>query len=323
MNRIFRAKSMICLTLLVFGYAARAKGDEAQQTASANSSVAVKVAYVIGIDGFKAKEKLQAQIDEEGLQLAGKQKKLLLKWDAIEGISFSSERMELWGIEGKILRSAIPDGGGMLVAGVLHHRVAILAFAYHAENGLIHRAVLQMPVQDAEALSARVGKRLKNPAPATMPHPVCSSYAADGVRVLEPVWNTVAVPESYRALLYENLIVQLEKKNSYGAVLRSDAAAQSGCPRWSVQLNASEFRQGNQVQRAVLGPLGMIASATKMNMSMTVRDEQNHEAVSKDVNAAIRADGASCDIAVKEAQKASKVFGKVVKMWSKDYPKHA
>jgi hypothetical protein len=60
-------------------------------------------------------------------------------------ISSGNERVERWGTTGRIVRMAIPNGGGLAAAAVMHHKVNELTVEFHDARGAYHGTVFFLP----------------------------------------------------------------------------------------------------------------------------------------------------------------------------------
>ncbi len=236
----------------------------------------------------------------------------------IRAVSVDTDRVELWGRKGQILRMMIPEGGGLMAAAFMHHRISILTIGFADAKGALHEAVFVLPSADADrilrALSQNLSSNLHLPSAepcrgaAALPHSVIVSVSQDAVDV----------PTAYRALLYEQLIDRLKRTKGIERVYRPEVFQRSeGCPRYTVRVSISSFKQGNQVERAVTGPIGMFVGATKMNFNVTLSDSIRSLETHDSIQAAVRSQSENLDIAKKAAQKISKQIAKDLKQLQK------
>lgn len=277
-----------------------------------------KVQHVMGLTGIRPKEDGRLTINAAGVSFQSKQHTTALGPAALVSASTGSERVELWGTKGQILRSIIPDGGGILLAAFAHHRVGMLAIEYRAEDGSHHAGVFLLPEGEAHKALESMPQHATPAQPAVAES--CQGGAMDpqAVLVLEPDWNTSVIPMAYRALLYENLIGRLEKQKNLRHVYRyAQPVSQDGCPRYTIRLSAANFHAGNQVQRVVMGPAGMFVGATKISMDATMRDEVTHQETNEPIKTAIRGQSECYGVAAQEAKKIAGKFAKMKKSFEK------
>jgi hypothetical protein len=289
----------------------------AQTTSSAWT---MKIKHMIGLTDISPQEDGVMTIGTTGVTFQGKQHTAAIASSSLIAASSDTERVELWGTKGQILRSVIPDGGGILLAAFAHHRVGMLTIEYRKADGGRHAAVFLVPEEEMHnALGSFPQPASLEPAEATGD---CSMGHVDqqAVQVLEPDWNTSDVPVAYRVLLYENLISRLERQNGLKHVYRyGQRISNEGCPRYTIRLAASTFTAGNQVQRAAMGPAGMFVGATKISMNATVSDEMTRKEFNESIKTAIRGQSESFGAPAKEAKK---IAGKFAKM-KKDFEKQS
>lgn len=311
--RIAYCISFLMLAMVLVSACAAAAG--AQEVSGQWSG---KAQHMIGLTGVKPKEDGLLTSNAMGVSFQGKQQTVVLAPASLIAASSGSERVELWGTKGQILRSIIPDGGGILLAAFAHHRVGMLAIEYRAGDGSHHAGVFLLPESEIhKALESFPQRALPDPPAATE---ACQSGAMDpqGVQVFEPDWNTSVIPMAYRALLYENLIGRLEKQKNLRHVYRyGQQIAGDGCPRYTIRLAAANFHAGNQVQRVVMGPAGMFVGATKISMNATMRDEVTHQEFNDPIKTSIRGQSECYGVAAQEAKKIAGKFAKMRKGFEK------
>src|SRR5438105_7963660 len=106
--------------------------------------------HVYGLTGAKAKENGTLKITASGLSFAGKTSNATIRLDSIVAVGAGDERVELWGMKGRILRAAIPNGGGLVAATFMHHRVDMLTVEFSDSRGGYHAAVFYLPANEAQ-----------------------------------------------------------------------------------------------------------------------------------------------------------------------------
>ena len=92
----------------------RVQSDGAQsQIVEWNSA---NVQHVDGLPDAKAKEKGTLAVNATGLSFTGKGARSVIPLRSIIAVGAGNQRVELWGMKGRLLRMAIPDGGGLAAA---------------------------------------------------------------------------------------------------------------------------------------------------------------------------------------------------------------
>jgi len=290
-----------------------ARSESASKPASGDgkeATVTAQVHHMKGLDGIAKGAKGQLEVRSTGLNFCVQEHCMQIPAENLHQVAVSNERVELWGVKGKVLRSVIPDGGGMLAAAVLHKRVDLLSVGYHQPQGDRHFALFQMDAESAE----RVQKALQ---PMVVKAPAedaaaCSASQMDAasLRILGSAAEDAA-PATYSGLMYEEIFDAFKKQKSIQRVYRlGEAAATGSCPRYTLSFRTEDFHAGNQILRDSLGPIGMLAAATKLNQEMTIRDMSDGKVSTIEVKSAVRGDAPSLTIASAEAKKMAKAFVK-------------
>jgi hypothetical protein len=321
-TRMFYVLSLFCFSLqtLAASQAAPAQTESAQPIAAALSSSAAE--HVYGLPGVKAKEKGSLKITAGGLSFTGKTGASTIPLQSMIAAGSDNERVELWGMKGRLLRMAIPNGGGLLAATIMHHRVDMFTVEFSDQNGGYHGAVFILPARDVE----RALLTISSMAPA--PHRGPPSNACAGgpvnpgtVRVPLPAWNYADVPAAYRALVYEHLIERLQQSKGIEHVYRDgEAEAQGGCPQFTVQLSITGFKPGNQVVRASTGPVGMFVNTTRMVVEVRITTAEGDLDVHDQITATVRGESENTNVAESVARKVVKEFVVSQKRSSAGYP---
>lgn len=229
-------------------------------------------------------------------------------------MSAGNQRVELWGMKGRLLRMAIPDGGGVAAAGVMHHRVDMLTVEYTDNKGGYHGAVFLLPAKEADR--ALQSTALVQVVRAETPKTACqSSYIKErSVLVAAPNWENAEVPAAYRALVYEQVIDRLRRVEGIGHVYREgEQDPEGGCSQYVVRISISAFKQGSQVKRAVMGPVGMFVGTTQMTFEATITDASGALSSREQIKATVRGESESTNVAESVAKKLAKHYSSTVK----------
>jgi hypothetical protein len=272
------------------------QGDGANPQRVAWQSTRVEHAY--GLPDTQKNEKGTLTVDADGLTFTAKSGRASIPRSSIFAVSAGNQRVELWGMTGCLLRMAIPDGGGLAAAGVMHHRVDMLSVEFNDSRGGYHGAVFYLPANEAEAALQSFSQM-----PAV--HREAVNAACHGgpvvpgsVLVAAPDWDPVQVPAAYRVLVYEHLIDRLQRLQGVGHIYRAgESGAQTGCPQYTIHISIAGFAQGSQVKRAVMGPVGMFVGTTQMIFEATFTDASGRLSAQEQIKAAVRGESESTNVA--------------------------
>jgi hypothetical protein len=216
----------------------------------------------------------------------------------------------MWGMTGQIMRMVIPDGGGLAAAAVMHHRVGMLTVDFVDSRGGKHSAVFNMPPARAEAGLATFQKIAVVAQPMATPRN-CTDVSANprSVSVMAPNWEGAQVPAAYRALVYEHVISRLQGVKTVSHVYRDGEVPVDGtCPAYTIKIRVQVFKQGNQIYRAALGPVGMFVGTTQVSFDFNLTDSTGHFDQSEQVKASIRMQSESTEVADKFAKTLAKHY---------------
>jgi hypothetical protein len=252
------------------------------------SWTASKVQHAYGLPEAKPKAKGTLTISNSGLTFISKSGQYAIPWLSTVAVSNGSERVELWGTTGRIVRMMIPDGGGFAAAGVRQ------ASAADIDPGLE-----------------------KNPEPTTV---TCSDdpNATRNVRIAAPTWNQTDVPAAYRALIYEHIVDRMRRVPGVSHVYRAgERRQQATCPQVAVAISVVSFKPGSQVRRAAMGPVGFFASTTQMVFSANITDASGKLIATREIKATVRGESESKKVAEGVANKLARYYDSSVKQYEK------
>jgi hypothetical protein len=272
--------------------------------------------HAYGLPEVKPKQKGTLTLDSQNITFSGKAIYRIPRASVI-AISDGSERVEIWGMKGRLLRMAIPNGGGLAAAGFMHHKESSLTVEFRDPRGGYHAAVFVVPPADATLAMATFAPRTDDAAsaePVDITAPVAN--ACDGatvkpgsVLIAAPVWEQIEVPASYRALVYEHLVDRMRRVQGVSQVYREgEPGVQRGCPQSTVRIAIAGFRPGSQVKRAMMGPAGFFTGTTQMNFHVTMSDQAGVWNVNDDVKATVRGESESKNIADSVAKNVAKRY---------------
>jgi hypothetical protein len=286
-------------------------------TASASSGwISTNAIHVLGMPDVKAKEHGTLSINSQRLTFTSKSASAAIDLPSIVAISAGNERVELWGMKGRLLRMAIPDGGGIALATVMHHRRDMLTVEFVDRQGGYHGSVFYLPANEAEAALHNI-----TPTPVA-PHEVvaaaCSTLSAKPNSILvkqpsfqQPAGAQISFPPAYRVLAYEHIVDRL--RQTPGTEVRRDAVAdgRDNCAQYTMHLSFTAFKPGNQVMRASMGPVGFFVGVTQISLDLEIIDDKGATVLHEQVKATQRGESESMNVIDALAKQ-------VVKKWTKE-----
>jgi hypothetical protein len=273
-----------------------------------------KAEHVYGFPDIKHNKKGILTLSPDALTFSGKSGEMSIQRGAVTAVSAGNQRVELWGMGGRLLRMTIPDGGGLAAAAVMHHRVDMLTVEFNDVRGGNHSAVFFLPANEADR--ALQNFALTPVPPREVSDVTCQNAAIElkSVLVSAPDWDHAEVPAAYRALVYEHLIDRLQRTKSVGHVYRDgEGNGQSACPQYTVHISIEAFKQGSSVKRALLGPAGMFVGTTQMKFDVTFTDASEKLNVNEQIKATMRGESESTDVADHVAKSLAKHYATALK----------
>ena len=282
------------------------------------------IQHAYGLPQARAKEKGALTVNSQGLTFTGRSSRYTIPWRDTVAVSTGNERVELWGTTGRIVRMAIPNGGGLAAASVMQHKVNQLTVEFHDPEAAYHAAVFYLPGKEAarilETYSHLPPKGIDLIAPAINPEGealVCRN-TLPGVLVAAPDWNQAEVPAAYRAQVYEHIVDRLQRAQGAGHVYREGQIdRQHDCPQYTVKVSIVSFRPGNQVMRATMGPIGFFAATTQMTFNATITDTTGKLHVTEQLQATVRGESESRNVADGIAKHLAKRYVATLKQFEK------
>jgi hypothetical protein len=217
----------------------------------------------------------------------------------IISVTSGEERIETGGTAGKVTRMLIPYGGGLVVGAITHKKVSLLTIEYLDISGQYHGAIFLAPADDIANLEQEIFPAYANPpAQATAIPCARGEVQANTVQVdMIGMEETSAFPPEDRALLYENLIKQLQSEKTIAAVYRAgDKGPAAACVEFKVHLQAIAFKKGDQAVRASVGLLGYFIGTTKLTYHLTIAAQSGATVLDRDMKASESSDTDSLNI---------------------------
>jgi hypothetical protein len=266
--------------------------------------------HVYGFPDIKAGKNGTLTLSADALTFTSKSAQSTIPRSSILAVSNGSDRVEIWGTTGQLMRMIIPDGGGLAAAAVMHHRVGMLTIDFVDVHGGKHSAVFTMPPIQADAGLAKFSA-----IPTTIHPPTaamaCTNAAINPGSVLvdAPDWEGAQVPAAYRGLVYEHVMSRLQSVKGVSHVYRNGELPSDGsCPAYTIKISVQAFKQGNQIRRAALGPVGLFVGTTQVSFDFNLTDAKGHLDQSEQVKTAIRTQAESMTVADKFAKALAKHY---------------
>lgn len=290
----------------------------AQVDASVNQSPAVVLTsewtsthaiHVLGMPDVKAKENGTLTITPQRLTFTGKSASSSIDVPSIVAISAGNERVELWGMTGRLMRMAVPYGGGAVFATFMHHRRDMLTVEFVDGQGRYHGAVFYLPGEESE-------QALRTISPFT-PSPVAyhdarsrpclvAEMSPNAILVKQLTTDQFDFPEAYRVLVYEHIIDRL--REVHGSEVHRDVMTDGGadCSQYTMRLSTTAFKPGSQVERASTGPVGFFVGVTEITLDLEITDAKGATVLRDQIKATERGESESMNVIDKIARQVAK-----------------
>lgn len=233
---------------------------------------------------------------------------------SVTAVSAGNERVEIWGLGGRVLRMVIPEGGGIAAAAVMHHRIDMLGIEFTDDRGGMHDAVFFLPASEAARALESFVQTPAAPKSATAAACRGSLVEPNSVLVAAPDWARSQVPEAYRGLLYEHTIDRLQKTKGVAHVYREgEHFADRMCPQYTIRMSIASFKEGSSVKRASMGPAGMFVATTQMVFDLNITDASGTVNSNEQIRATIRGEVESTNVADKTAKALAKHYDAAIR----------
>jgi hypothetical protein len=116
-------------------------------------------------------------LSQDTLTFIGKSADTSIKRESITAVSAGNQRVELWGLTGRILRSAVPYHGDMAAAAVMQQRIDMLTVEFRDKRGADHSAVFFLPRNEAQRALQSFALTPLPPRPPV--NPVCQTKSVE------------------------------------------------------------------------------------------------------------------------------------------------
>lgn len=318
MLRPLHAAFALCLTACSFSLAAAAHA--APSFTSRNAAVqpsgwsSTHAVHVLGMPDVKAKENGTLTITSQQLRFTGKSANSTIDLPSIVALSAGNERVELWGMKGRLMRMAVPYGGGAAFATFMHHQRDMLTVEFVDSQGSYHGAVFFLPGNEAE-------QALRNITPSPVaPHDVSSAPCSiadvmpDSILVKQFTSGQVDFPVAYRVLVYEHIINRLHQVP--GTEVHRDGAIgdPKNCSQYTMRLSTTAFKPGSQVERASMGPAGFFVGVTQITVDLEISDAKGKTILRDQIKATQRGESESMNVIDKIAKQAVRKWAQQTQM---------
>ncbi|MCU1324509.1 MAG: hypothetical protein JWM43_4158 [Acidobacteriaceae bacterium] len=270
--------------------------------------------HVYGFPEIKHNKKGTLTLSTDTLTFTGKSGIASVPRLSVTAVSAGNQRVEIWGLGGRILRMTIPNGGGLAAASVMHHRIDMLTVEYNDGRGGTHSAVFFLPANEAD--QALHNFALTPPAAHGESSIVCQDAPIEpkSVLVSAPNWDQAQVPAAYRALVYEHLVDRLRNTKDVGHVYREgETGGQRSCPQYTIHIAIKAFKEGSSVKRSFMGPVGMFVGTTQMKFDVNYTDASGTIKNSEQIAATMRGESESTNVADHVAKNVAKHYTNLLK----------
>jgi len=249
-----------------------------------------KAEHVYGFPDIKPNKKGTLTLSADALTFSGKSGNTFIPRSSVTAVSAGNQRVEIWGVGGRLLRMTIPDGGG-------DHAAVFFLPANEADRALQNFVLIPLPPRKVSDI-------------------VCQNASVEpkSVLVSAPNWDQAEVPAAYRALVYEHLIDRIQTTKEVAHVYRGgEGDGQGTCPQYTVHISIATFKEGSSVKRAFLGPAGMFVGTTQMKFDVTFTDSSGKLNTSEQITATIRGESESTNVADRVAKSIAKHYATALK----------
>lgn len=268
------------------------------------------VVHVFGLPDVKAKQDGTLTITPQHLAFAGKEASSTIDLPSIMALSAGNESVELWGMKGRLMRMAVPYGGGAAFATVMHHQRDMLTVEFVDGRGGYHAAVFFLPGNEAEhALHAITPSPVAHHDISNAPCPI-AKIKPGSISVKQLMSSQPDFPVAYRALIYERIVGRLQQTPGIDAH-RERIDGGEDCSQYTMRLTTTAFAPGSQVKRASMGPVGFFVGVTQITLQMEITDAKGTTIFRDQIKTAQRGESESVNII-------DKVARQVVKRWEKE-----
>jgi hypothetical protein len=291
-------------------HAAPAVSRSPVQTSGWSSTHAV---HVLGMPDIKAKENGTLTITPQRFTFNTKSASSTIDLPSIVAISAGNERVELWGMKGRLMRMAVPYGGGAAFATFMHHQRDMLTVEFVDSQGGHHGSVFFLPGNEAEQALRNITPSAVAPREGSSVPCAVTGVKPNSILVKQPTFGQTDFPAAYRVLVYERIVERLRKVP--GTEVHRDG--QENCSQYTMQLSMTAFKAGSQVKRASMGPVGFFVGTTQMALELEVTDAKGTTVLHDHIDATQRGESESVNVIDMVARQAVKKWAREQKRMQK------
>ncbi len=266
--------------------------------------------HVLGMPDVKAKESGTLTITPQQLKFTGRSAHSTIDLPSIVALSAGNERVELWGVKGRLMRMAVPYGGGAAFATFMHHQRDMLTVEFVDSVGRYHGAVFYLPGNEAEQALHTITPRadLRR----DVSNAPCSTARVDpnSILVKQPASGQIDFPVAYRVLMYEHIVERLRQVPGTEVDRDGVTDGRENCSQYTMRLSTTAFKPGSQVKRASMGPVGFFVGTTQITLDVEITDGKGTTLLHEQIKATQRGESESMNVIDTLAKQ-------VVKKWTK------
>lgn len=194
--------------------------------------------HVLGMPEIKAKENGTLTITPQRFTFSAKSASSTIDLPSIVAISAGNERVELWGMKGRLMRMAVPYGGGAAFATFMHHQRDMLTVEFVDSQGGYRGSVFFLPGNEAEQALRNITPSAVAPREGPSVPCAVTGVKPNSILVKQPTFGQTDFPAAYRVLVYEHIVERLRKVP--GIEVQRDG--QENCSQYTMQLSMTAFR---------------------------------------------------------------------------------
>ncbi len=284
----------------------------------------VKAVQLIGLTGVKQNAKGTLKVENGNLQFLHGKTNADINAASIQDVVTGDDTQRSVGGTVGVMSMAAPYGGGRFLS-LFRKKIDTLTVQYRDVDGGLHGAIFTVPVGAAKAIKTQLVSEGVHPTPSGEPTTAASSskeqngppspehlsakIKASAIQVEMIRSDEIKLPAEFQIALYENLVHQLEKQQTFQHVYRDgDRTAASVADLVVLRSTVRGFKAGSERARQVT----TVAGATSITVLCQFTGPDAKPLLARDVNGKVRFFGgnlkATYDFAKKAAHAAHENF---------------
>jgi hypothetical protein len=282
----------------------------------------VKAAQLLGLTGVKQNAKGTLKVENGNLQFVHGKTNADITAASIQDIVTGDDTQRSVGGTVGVMSMAAPYGGGRFLS-LFRKKIDTLTIQYRDVSGALHGAIFTMPVGTANAIKTELvsGGATTTGQPTTeppsskeqnalpFPEHLSGKINASAIQVEMIQSDEIKLPAEFQIALYENLVHQIEKQQTFQHVYRDgDRTAASAPDLVVLHSTVRGFKAGSERARQVT----TVAGATSITVHCQFTSSDAKPLLARDVNGKVRFFGgnlkATYDFAKKAAHAAHENF---------------